>query len=402
MPKLLQINCVSNILSTGIIVEDISKVARKNGWDTYVAYGRKSKPGINREYRIGSTIETLLHYLENRLFDNEGLGSRFSTYRLIRYIKKLNPDVIHLHNIHDHYLNYRIFFKYINEKRLKVVWTFHDLWAITGHCHYFIEANCNLWESQCHHCPLQHSRVNSLIDRSNRNFILKKKLFCENDNTVIVPVSPWVESIVKKSFLKENKIITILNGIDVDALISEPKMKIPEIPDNVFVILGVAYEWEHGGRKGFDDYIRLSNLINNDEIIVLVGIKEEQKKELPVNIIGIERTSDKIKLANIYRQANVLLSLSSAETFGMTIIEANAFGIPAVVYDNTAPPSLISCENGFVARDKDIEDVYDKIEIIKKNSTIDYKETCRDYAKRFFDKNKNYQKYIELYNELLE
>ena len=402
MPKLLQINIVSNTLSTGKIVEDISKVARDRGWDTYVAYGRKSIPGVNKEYHIGSKIESYWHYIENLLFDNEGLASRFSTYRLIRYINRIKPDVIHLHNIHDHYFNYRIFFNYVNKKKINVVWTFHDFWGITGHCHYFIGADCDLWKTQCHNCPLQHGAVYSFIDRSKRNYNLKRKYFCANDNIVVVPVSLWVETIVKESFLKEKRIVTIPNSLDIDALISEPRMDIPIIPEGAFVILGVAVGWVLGGRKRFDDFLKLSKLLQEDEIIVLVGIRKEQMNNLPSNVIGIERTSSKTKLANIYRRANVLLSLSSAETFGLTIIEANALGTPAVVYNNTAPPTLISIENGYVAKDKDVKDVYDKIQMIKSKGVGSYRESCQDYVMSHYDKNKNYQKYVDLYEELLE
>ena len=401
MLRLLQINIVSNILSTGKIVEDISKVARERGWDTYVAYGRTSIPGINKEYRIGSAIESSWHYIENRFFDSEGLASRFSTYRLIRYINKIKPDVIHLHNIHDHYFNYRIFFNYINKSEIKIVWTFHDFWAITGHCHYFIGADCDYWKTLCQNCPLQHSTVNSLIDRSTRNYELKKRLFCANNNLVVVPVSPWVESIVRESFLKDKKIVTIPNSLDIEALISEPEMVIPDIPEDAFVILGVATDWVHGGRKGLDDFLKLSNLLQEDEKIVLVGMKNDQMKSLPQNVIGIERTSSKTELANIYRRANVLLSLSTAETFGLTIIEANAFGVPAVVYNNTAPPSLISIENGYIAKDKDIKDVYDKIQKIKSKGVGAYRKSCSDYVKNNFDKNINYQRYVDLYEELI-
>ena len=399
MPRLLQVNIVSNTLSTGKIVEDISKVARERGWDTYVAYGRTSIPGVNKEYHIGSTVESFWHYLENRLFDNEGLASRFSTYRLIRYINRIKPDVIHLHNIHDHYFNYHIFFNYVNKSGIKIIWTFHDFWAITGHCHYYIGADCDLWKTQCHNCPLQHSTVNSLIDRSTRNYDLKKRLFSANSNLVVVPVSPWVESIVRESFLKDKKIVTIPNSLDIGSLVSEPEMVISCIPKGAFVILGVATDWVLGGRKGFDDFLKLSNLLQEDEKIVLVGMKNEQMKSLPSNVIGIVRTTSKTELANIYRRANVLLSLSSAETFGLTIIEANAFGVPAVVYNNTAPPSLISVENGYVAKDRDVRDVYDKIQMIKSKGINSYRKSCQDYAMRHFDKNKNYQRYVDLYEE---
>lgn len=401
MPKLLQINIVSNILSTGIIAEDIANVAIQRGWDCYIAYGRASKAGVCKEIKIGTKLDTYIHYIENRIFDNEGLSSRNATRKLIKAIKSISPDIVHLHNIHDHYLNYKLLFEYLNQTNIKVVWTFHDFWAITGHCHHFVDANCKKWETQCHHCPLQHSTVNSILDRSKRNFELKKKLFNANNNLTIVPVSYWVGEQVKQSFLKDKRIEVIPNGINVDFFTQTPTVNNSFIPNNRFVILAVAREWAPGDRKGFDDYLRLSQLLKEDEIIVLVGIKPSQKESLPDNIIGIERTHNQEELISIYRQADVLTSLSKAETFGLTIIEANACGTPAIVYDNTAPPLLITPETGFIAENGNVEDVYEKIQMVKEKGKEHFQEACIAHATTNYNTNVSYKKYIDLYDRLL-
>lgn len=401
MPKLLQINIVSNLLSTGIIVEDIANVAKARGWDCYVAYSRAAKHGVSKEIKIGCKLDKYVHYIENRLFDNEGLSSRIATKKLVRTIRKINPDIVHLHNIHDHYLNYKILFEFLNKTNIQVVWTFHDFWAITGHCHHFIDANCEMWKTQCNNCPLQHSTVNSVVDRSKRNFELKKRLFTANKNLTIVPVSYWVGELVKQSFLKDKRIEVIPNGINVDFFTQTAVENNKIIPVHKFVILAVARGWAPGDRKGFNDYVELSKMLKEDEVIVLVGIKPSQKESLPNNIIGIERTHNQKDLISIYRQSDVLLSLSSAETFGLTIVEANACGVPAVVYDNTAPPLLITTETGFIAPNGNIEEVYDKIQIIKKKGKKSYSKACISHVKKNYNKNISYNKYIELYEELL-
>lgn len=403
MPRLLQINIVSNILSTGTIVEDISKVAIERGWETYVAYGRKELPGINRTIKVGGFINTVWHYIESRLFDNEGLSSRLATKRLINKIKLIKPDVIHLHVIHDHYLNYRILFNYLNSTNIKVVWTFHDFWAITGHCYYFVEANCDKWKSLCNRCPLQHcSSISSLIDRSKRNYLLKEKLFQYNKNLTIVPVSYWVGNLVKSSFLKDKRIIVIPNGIDINVYKETADFDLPSKANGRFVILGVAKTWGYGDRKGLDDYIKLSSLLKDDEIIILVGgMKEKVSKTLPDNIISLGKIADKKQLTSLYSCSDVLLSLSQAETFGLTIIEANACGTPVVVYDNSAPPSLITDKTGYVAKNGDIYDIYKKIRIIKEKGSDSYRDNCIQHVRANYDKNVNYQKYVDLYEELL-
>ena len=137
MSKLFQINIVSNMLSTGKIAEDIAKVAISKGWECYIAYGRKARPGVSKEIRIGSVFSTIEHYAENKLFDNEGLASRLATRRLIRQIEQIKPDIIQLHNIHDHYLNYPILFRYLATLDVPVIWVQHDCWAFTGGCVHF-------------------------------------------------------------------------------------------------------------------------------------------------------------------------------------------------------------------------------------------------------------------------
>ena len=376
-------------------------MAIKRGWECTIAYGRIAQPGVASEIKVGTRFDTYEHYFENRLFDNEGLASRFATRRLIRKINEIQPDIIHLHNIHDHYLNYKLLFNYLNSTTIQVVWTFHDFWAITGHCHHFIDAKCEKWKTQCDKCPLQHSTVNSFIDRSKRNFELKKRLFTANKNLTIVPVSYWVGEMVKHSFLNEKRIEVIPNGINIELFEKSEQSLCQMIPSDKFVILGVARDWEPGDRKGFDDYLKLSRLLKDDEIIVLVGIKPSQKGLLPSNVVGLERTKNQEELIGIYRSANVLLSLSGAETFGLTIVEANACGIPAVVYNNTAPPLLITEETGYVAKNGSIKDVYNKIECVKNNGRDYYKNNCIKHVKMHYDKNVNYQKYIDLYEDLL-
>ena len=111
MPKVFQINVTANWGSTGKIAEQIGSCAIQHGWDSYLAYGRMSNPSKNSLIKIGNQLYVYEHYIENKLFDNEGLASRYATVKLINKIKEISPDIIHLHNIHDHYLNYKLLFK---------------------------------------------------------------------------------------------------------------------------------------------------------------------------------------------------------------------------------------------------------------------------------------------------
>lgn len=403
MPRLLQINVTANWGSTGRIAEECNKVAQLKGWQTYFAYGRNSNPSQSYTYRVDNKWEVYGHYIENCLFDNEGLASRFATRRLVKKIREIEPDIIHLHNIHDHYLNFHILFEFLNQTKIKVVYTFHDFWAITGGCAYFVDSNCLRWQTGCYDCPQRRS----LIDCSKRNYELKRKYIGGYKNMVVVAVSEWVGNYVRQSFLKDKDIRVILNGVDttvfqpLDATNLLKSLNICDSLKDKFIIMGVSSQWK-GVRKGLDDYKAMSKILRSDEMIVLVGVPDEIIVELPENIICIKHTNNQQELALLYSRADVVTSLSSAETFGLTIIEGYACGTPAVVYDNTAPPSLITPETGFIAKNHNYKDVYAKIQQIKEKGKSHYFAACVKIAREKYDQQKCFEQYLKLYDELLK
>ncbi len=399
MPTLLQINVTANWGSTGKIAELIGEKAVEHGWDSYIAFGRYSTASKSQLIKIGSKLDPYIHYASQRIFDNEGLCSGSATRHLISQIESIKPDIVHLHNIHDHYLNYRLLFEYLNTTDMKVVWTCHDFWTITGHCMHFVSANCERYKTGCFDCPMRNVYPKSLVDKSSRNYKLKKQLFSANKNLTLVGVSNWVADRLRDSFLKDKLIHVIPNGIDLTVF--KPTTSYEDKFDFVgkFVILSVASQWKFD--KGLNDYLNMSKLLKDDEIIVLVGVDDGIIASLPKNIIGIKKTSEPIELAALYTRADVLTVLSSAETFGLTVVEANACGTPAVVYNNTAPPALITPETGFVVENSNYIFAYDAISRIKKIGKARFSKACIGHAHKNFDKNACANKYLNLYENLL-
>lgn len=400
MKKILQINVTSNWGSTGRISEQCNEYASKAGFECYTAYGRYYTPSKFHTIKVGSQVNVVEHFFEDYLFDNEGLASRCATRSLIKRIQLILPDIVHLHNIHDHWLNYKILFEFLNQTDIKVVWTFHDFWAITGHCTHFVSKSCAKFKTQCEECPFTHGHILPLLKRTTRNFKLKKRLFSSNKNLTIVPVSEWVGENVCQSFLKNKEIRVIPNGVDTKVFKPTGGFSHSKINNNSFIIMAVSSQWKSGS-KGLDDYKALSYLLKVDEVIVLVGIPDDAIRQLPNNIIGIKRTNNQQELAALYTRANVICSFSSAETFGLTIVEGYACGTPAVVYDNTAPPSLITPETGFVVPNKDYKEAYVAIQKIKSKGKENYADACIRLANEKYKKDKCFGAYISLYNELL-
>ena len=408
MPKLLQINVSANYGSTGRISEQIGLVAKEKGWDCYqvYAYGRPSSMTL---IPTGGKINRYLHYAEQRIFDNEGLASRLITKRVIGRIIEIQPDVIQLHNIHDHFINYKILFEYLNNTETPIVFTIHDFWPITGHCFHFIGVDCNRWKEEgCHDCPMAHVFPNNFFSRARKNYELKKRLFSANKNLHLVSVSQWVGDLLKDSFLGDKGLTVIPNGIDTklftptyDILESKILSEFKQAKEGKFVILAVAGRWDVGDKR-LKDYIEMSQMLSDDELIVLVGVNEDIIEKLPSNIIGLGRTEIPQELAAIYSLSDVLISLSGSETFGLTIIEANACGTPAVVYNNTAQPSIITPETGLVAENKNVKDAYDKVQIIKSKGKSFFSDVCINYAREKYDTDISLAAYEKLYRQLLE
>lgn len=409
MPKLLQINVTSNWGSTGKIAEECNHYARLKGWSTYFAYGRYSNSSES-EIIAGpsSIIDVNEHYLENFILDNEGLASCRTTRKLVKKISILKPDIVHLHNIHDHWLNFEILFNYLNQTNIKIVWTFHDFWAITGHCYHFVYKECDKFKTTCDDCPYTRGKLFPILKRTNRNFQLKKKLFKANKHLVVVPVSEWVGYNVRQSFLNDKEIRVILNGVDnsvfkptkINIIDNKENRERIENLDGKFVIMAVSSQWK-GNNKGLNDYIAMSKLLCEDEIIVLVGVPNEISKDFPKNIIGINRTNSMQELAALYTRADVVCSFSSAETFGMTIIEGYACGTPAVVYDNTALPSLITPETGLVVTNKDYKAAYQAIKKIRFHGKLTYSDACIRLVHEKYSKNRCFDEYFKLYESLI-
>lgn len=402
MKTLLQINSVVNSGSTGRIAEEIGQTAIATGWESYIAYGRNDRPSKSELIKIGNDQDIILHGLQTRLFDRHGLGSKSATQDLVEKIEKIKPDIIHLHNIHGYYINIEILFKYLQNIGIPVVWTFHDCWPMTGHCSYFTFVGCEKWKTQCFSCPQKTDYPASwLIDRSEKNFNLKKKLFTSLPNVTLVPVSNWLSGILEESFLQNYPLKVIHNGINTEVFrpSTGTVFRKKHCFENKFILLGVASVWSP--RKGLKDFIALSKLLNNDYQIVLVGLTRKQMEQLPDSILGIERTESVEELAEIYSAVDIVLNLSYEETFGLTTVEGFACGTPGIVYNATASPELIDETTGFVVEPGDIEGLMKAINQIKEKGKQYYTVACVDRAHRLYRKEDRYREYIELYEQLI-
>jgi glycosyltransferase involved in cell wall biosynthesis len=402
MKKLLQINTVVNSGSTGRIAEEIGEMVIATGWESFIAYGRNERPSASKLFRIGNDKDIKFHGLQTRLFDRHGLGSRKATSDFINQIVKIKPDIVHLHNIHGYYINMEVLFHYLKNVNVPVVWTFHDCWPVTGHCSHFMFVECDRWRTLCYECP-QKTRypASYFIDRSKKNYILKKELFSSLSNLTLVPVSQWLSGILKESFLQNYPIKVINNGINNEVFrpSSSTGFRIKYGFKDKFILLGVASIWDE--RKGLKDFIELSKLLDSDFQIVLVGLAKKQIEQLPENILGIQRTESVDALAEIYAAGDVFINPTYEDNFPTTNLESLACGTPVITYKTGGSPEAIDESTGIVVEQGNINMLVKAINQIKVNGKQCYSDACVNRAHRFYKKEDRYKEYIDLYEELL-
>ena len=395
--KIVEIN-TCDYGSTGKIMLQIAETARENG-HSITTFSRKwnnTKTISHSHIYFGSFLENALHHI---LAEATGLSECFSffgTLSLILKLKKIKPDIIHLHNLHGWYISLPMLFKYIKKQNIKTVWTLHDCWAFTGHCTHFDMVGCNKWKMGCRNCTQYKKYPKSLFDNSKYMYRLKKQWFTDVENMTIATPSKWLAGLVKESYLRDYPVKVINNGIDLNTFKpTESDFRKKYALENKYIVLGVAFGW--GKRKGLDAFIELANQLDKEKYkIVLVGTDDNVDKLLPDNIISIRRTQNQAELAEIYTTADVFANPTREEVFGLVNLEALACGTPIVTFDTGGSPECIDETCGAVAAKDDIDAMYN--EIIRICETKPYsKEACLKRA-IFFDKNKKYEEYLKLYH----
>lgn len=356
--KVLMINVMCGIRSTGRICTDLATALESEGCEVKIAYGRESVPVEYRKYavHIGSGLDVYSHAIKARLTDADGLGSKLATKKFLKWVGEFDPDIIHLHNLHGYYINVPLLFRYIIENNKKVIWTLHDMWSFTGHSGTCDMYNCEKWRTGCGNCPAYKDYPASLRDKSLRNFIWKQNLFTRVKDMTIVTPSKWLAGLVKQSFLKDKKIEVIPNGIDTRqfrTLINDFK-EFYGVQDKI-LLMGCATSWGEG--KGLYDFYKLAEKLDKRFQIVLVGLNKKQISDLPYNILGIERTNSVKELTQIYSAADVFVNLTYADNFPTVNLEALACGTPVITYKTGGSAECLAGNNGKYFNKGDLDSI---------------------------------------------
>lgn len=394
--------------STGAIIAGVMKTAEQENADIQfwvsspvTATNRKAQPAFEYD-RIGSYFSRRVSVLLARLTGYNGCFALIATLRYLSRLKKFAPDLIHIHTLHNSYINLPLLWAFIKKRHIPVVWTLHDCWAFTGQCPHYAMVHCEKWKTGCGGCPQVRAYPAACFDRTRRMFRKKENMFTGVEDLQIVTPSCWLMEQVKASFLKEYPVTVINNGIDPEVFRpcdpSVVREKYPISPEKR-IILGVAFGWND--RKGLDVFVDLAGRLDSDKVqIILVGTDENVDRQLPETILSIHRTDSRDELAQIYSVADVFVNPTREDTFPTVNIEALACGTPVITFETGGSTEAPDATCGIVVPLDDIEGIVCAIESLGEK-TPDMQEACVNRSKAFLSKDK-YHDYLQMYQRVNE
>lgn len=403
--RIAEINMM-HVGSTGKIMFGIAETASSLGNEVYTFspfYYEKGKKmeavEIHNHIYFGSLSGTVAHYIFAEITGFHGCGSYFGTKQLIKQLKKLQPDILHLHNLHNFTINIPELFSYIKKEKVKTVWTLHDCWSMTGKCPYFDIAGCEKWKTGCNKCPVLHEYPKAYLDQVRLMWKLKRKWFTGVDYMTLVTPSQWLANIVQESFMSNYPVKVIHNGIDLSIFKPSFDHEIYQkynIPREKHIILGVAFDW--GKRKGLDVFIELSKQLTSEYQIVIVGTNEAIDQILPSEIISIHRTQDQRELAQLYTLADVFVNPTREDNFPTVNLEALACGTPVITFNTGGSPECIDESCGICVECDDLESLKKNICYVCEENTF----LSSDCVKKAvnYEQNECYKKYVNLYKSM--
>ncbi len=395
--KIAQINMV-DYGSTGRLMCQIAEYVSGQGHEvqTFSMKWKNQKKSSNNHTYFGSYLENAVHQLIAKINGKGGCYSYFGTKQLIHRLKKLNPDIIHLHNLHNSYVNLGLLFQYFSKAKKNVVWTLHDCWSFTGKCPHFVMCGCDQWKEGCVCCPTLREYPASKFDSTKIMWKKKQQWYGGMECLTIVTPSKWLASLVEQSFLKAKQIVVINNGIDLNAFKpTESDFREKHLLTDKKIVLGVSFGWSN--KKGLDDIVRLSKELPANYQVVLVGVDNVVRMGLPDKILTIGRTSSKEELAEIYSAADVFVNPTKEENFPTVNIEAIACGTPVITLNTGGCAEIIDENSGCVV--ENYEQMYAEILRICEKPMFS-KEGCVYRAKNF-SSGICVQKYLSLYESII-
>lgn len=325
------------------------------------------------------------------------VGADISTHPLIEKAR-----IIHLHWINFGFLSLSSLQKLFSLGK-PIVWTLHDMWTVTGGCHY--NRGCDHYLSHCTYCPFLAKP--DQYDISFSQFEFKKGLYDLNPPTLVSP-SSWLEGNVRDAALTGHlKSQSIPNCVDTSVFRPLNKTEVRarlDLPADKNLILFAGANTQDP-RKGFvffkESMERLSNS-NNPEVLILGKANSGAFENFPVPVHYLGKITNVEDIVNAYNAADVIVVPSLEDNLPNTIMEAMACGTPAVGFATGGIPEMIDHQiNGYVAKTKSAGSLADGIEWVLFNNKENLSENARKKVLLTYSEDVVAEQYNKLYHSLL-
>lgn len=395
--KILSVNVT---FSLGGAAKIAQAIFREVGGNFFYGNGRAvwrdpeatRKPNV---YRVGTLFSKVLNKYLFKIFGKD----LFTAHKHLWRKEITKADIVHIHAIHSHFVNFSFLFRELISKKKKVVWTFHDLWALTARC--ALPNPCTGYESGCAQCVLTSNYPRCICCSFARNLEEKKYLVqsMPRENLIVVVPTRWMLEKVKKSYCAKFRIRLIRNGIDL----SQFTFKQAEITESEKLrVLIVANCF--GTQKGLDDFLAIVRKLPKVDFVIAGTIP---KRIDEVNVFPLGYLSSRKKLIAEYHRANFMLFLSVDDNYPTVILESLACGTPVISYkglgnkeifedidypyllDNGHTEKVIRILNDFACRHGNLSE-YEQVS-----------QKGRALVEKNNDLRKMLKEYKELYEELL-
>jgi glycosyltransferase involved in cell wall biosynthesis len=364
-----------------------------------VAYSIADRPDndVPNGYRIGNKLTAKWSALFSRIIGKQAYANRFSTWLFLRWLDKIQPDVVHLHNLHSNYIHLNELLRYLAKHDIATVVTMHDCWYFTGGCMHYASVGCDRWKKGCGQCPRWKQIPSFFFDRTQSVLNDRVKYLSTIPRLTVVGASEWIANEMKQSLLKDLNITFIHNGFDMDVFKPTPSEKRKELGlEGKYIILGPATKWLLPINKPTLDYF--VSQMSSDTVLLLFG-SSSVGRSLPKNVIQIGYTKSPKEMAALYSMADVMVNCSREDTLSSLNLECQACGTPVVTYAATGSKETVNGVCGFAVPTGNVEALWSRVHEIQSISKFSLAAQCRKWVLENYEKKENYEKYLDTFRK---
>lgn len=335
--KILLVNVTYKKGSTGSIVSNLFNEFAKQENETFYIYGRGKKVKEHNVIKKTLELESKFCHLISKFTGNMYGGMLISTRRIIRTIKKINPDVINLHCLNGYFVNIYKLLNWLAKAKIKTVLTMHADFMMTGGCGYTVDCEKYI-TNECKKCQFIHEFNGKFsLNRTNHFYKkLEKSVSCfDKDLLKVTTVSPWLEKRYSLSKIYGNySVQTILNPIE-KIFFSNAKNNPYKEENNILYVTPDIHDLVKSGWL-----IKDIASLRPDLHFIVICAKDIDFEFDNKNITYIKGGVSREQLRDYYYYADATLILSKRETFSMVVGESLACGTPVVGFKCGGPETI--------------------------------------------------------------